>query len=314
MREIKSLFLLGVTATLLGSAYGQSPSATSPSQFERFKGDGYYWYKVEPEDVPEPKEEPPKPLAPTPPAKPAKAPVKAFSSEWMKANLPKLLDIAVDDPSKENVANYMYAQRVLLDKAQTFSQEVKDVVATDPFLDENNRVPIAQFAQSNFLRDAKREQDEVLAHVATKSGIWVFVDAPAKCSACESYVSDVLVGAGGVDGLATKFKFDFRKINVNTPAGKVAARKLNLKVTPTTVLVVPPNGFYLVSQGLMAQDRLQERLLIAAKTNGMLSKELVAKINPYDKGLLTNEQLGGVAQSDNASDVMKNLRDRIKGN
>jgi conjugal transfer pilus assembly protein TraF len=310
MAQLKPLLLLGVSGAMLCSAYGQAPNSYANSPFGSFRGDGYYWYKVDPEEAPKPKEEPPKRRAP---GAPAKAPVKALSTQWLRANMPKLLDAAVDDPTKENVANYMYAQRVLLDKAQSFSQQVKETVSMDPFLDENNRVPIAQFAQASFLRDAKRGQDEVLKEVANKSGIWVFVDTPDKCSACQEYVSNVLVGAGGLEGVATKYKFDFKTIFINSPEGKVAAKKLNLKVTPTTVLVVPPSGYFLVSQGLMSQDRLQERLMIAAKTSGVLPKNLVDKINPYDKGLLSNEQLGNVAQSDNPSDVMKNLRDHIKG-
>lgn len=304
-----------VLAALATTANAQTTPLHHAPQFDKFKGDGYYWYNIDPEAPPPPKEEPPKPPhAATPSAKATETP-KELSTQWLRESMPKLLDKAIDDPSKENVANYMYAQRVLLDKAQTFSQNVKEVVAMDPFLDENNRIPMDSFAQGGFARHAKKDQDEVLSYIAKKGGLWVFLDSPDKCTACSTYVNSVLIGSSkdGVSGLATQFKFDFKAIYVNTPEGKIAAKKLNLKVTPTTVLVVPPNGYYLVSQGLMSQDRLQERVLLAAKTNGMLSKDLVAKINPYDKGLLTNEQMTGVAHSTNPTDVMDSLRKNIKG-
>lgn len=312
MKHSKTLLLLGVSLGLAGTAFAQNTSTRTASQFDNFKGDGYYWYKQDPEEAPKPKVEPPKPVAPVA-AAPTKAQPKSLSAEWMRANLPKLLDAAVDNPTKENVANYMYAQRVLLDKSQNFSEKVKEVVATDPFLDENNRVPIAQFAQAGFSRSTKAGQDEVLNFLGGKGGLWVFVDGPEKCGACADYVSNILVGTDGAPGIATQFKFDFRKINVNTPAGKAAAKRLNLTVTPTTVLVIPPSGFFLVSQGLMSQTQLSERLLIAAKSSGTLPKDLEEKVNPFNKGVLTTEEIGGVAPSDNPSEVMKTMRERIKG-
>ena len=310
MTRPATLLLLGVVSAIFGSANAE-PSARTFNQFEDFKGDGYYWYKQDPEQV-APKVELPKPSQATP-AAPAKADVKPLSAEWMRANMPKLLDTAVDNPTKENVANYMYAQRVLLDKSQNFSEKVKEVVATDPFLDENNRVPIAQFAQPGFVRGVKAGQDEVLNYLGTKGGIWVFVDGPDKCSACADYVSNILVGADHAKGVASQYNFHLRKININTAAGKIAAKRLNLKVTPTTVLVLPPNGFYLVSQGLMSQTQLSERLMIAAKASGSLPKDLEEKVNPYSKGVLTTEEMGGLTPSDSPSDVMQTMRERIKG-
>lgn len=310
MKSTKFFLLLGVAFGFLGSAHAQQ-SQRIKSQFDDFKGDGYYWYRQEPEPV-APKVEPPKPPPPSK-AEPAKSEVKPLSAEWMRVNLPKLLDASIDNPTTENVANYMYAQRVLLDKSQNFSEKVKEVVATDPFLDENNRVPIAQFAQPAFGRGVASGQDEVLNHLGSHGGIWVFVDDAEKCSACASYVANILVGTESVKGIAAKYKFNFRKIYVNTVAGKAAAKRLNLKVTPTTVLVLPPNGFYLISQGLMSQPVLSERLMIAAKASGTLPKELEQKINPYNKGVLTTEEMDDLKVNENPSEVMKSMRERIKG-
>lgn len=308
MKRTQTTLLLGVTLGLLGTASAQS---ARPSQFEEFKGDGYYWYKKDPEPV---KVEPPKPPKPVVAAPSAKADEpKALSAEWMRANMPKLLDLAVDNPTKENVANYMYAQRVLLDKSQNFSEKVKEVVATDPFLDENNRVPIAQFAQPAFARGVRDGQDDVLSYLAGKGGLWVFVDGPEKCSSCASYVQDILLGSKANKGVATKYAFNFRQIDIRTPEGKAAAKRLKLTVTPTTVLVMPPSGFYLVSQGLMSQSGLADRLLIAAKANGSLPKEMEEKVNPYAKGLLTTEEMGGIVGQLDPSEVMKSMRERIKG-
>jgi conjugal transfer pilus assembly protein TraF len=292
----------------------EAGKSNRPSQFEDFKGDGYYWYKQEPLPS-KPKPVVPPLVAPVPPvaAAPAKEEVRPLSSEWMRANMPKLLDKAVDNPTKENVANYMYAQRVLLDKSQNFSDKVKEVVATDPFLDENNRVPIAQFAQPAFAKGVKDGENEVLDHLGTHAGLWVFIDTPDKCSACEGYVSNILVGSKASKGVATKHGINLRQISVNSAEGKTAAKRLNLKLTPTTVLVIPPNGYFVVSQGLMAQTQLSDRLLIAAKASGTLPKELEEKVKPFSKDLLSTEEINTLPSNESASDVMKNMRERIEG-
>lgn len=305
-------FLLGVflgAIALCGAPYiaHAQQSQAKPSQFQNFEGDGYYWYKKEPEPKPEVKPEI-KPQNPSKPAPPGPAPL---STQWLRENLPKLLDAAIDNPTKENVANYMYAQRIVLDKSQNYSQAAKEVVATDPFLDENNRIPVSGFAQLAQQRDIKKSQDSVLSHLATKSGIWVFVDYPEKCSACEAYVSNVLTAKG--EGIASKYGFSFKKINVATAEGKIIAKKFNLKITPTTALVVPPTGVYLISQGLMARDQLYERILVASKSYGLLPKELQDAANPYGKGITTQEQLEGIAASTDPADVMRGFRQRIQG-
>lgn len=58
-----------------------------------------------------------KPAAPdtkTPPTL-KKDQTEAFSAAWLRENLPRLMDKAIDDPTQENVAAYLYAQRALLE-------------------------------------------------------------------------------------------------------------------------------------------------------------------------------------------------------
>lgn len=313
MKLIKTHFLLGCLYVLAcGIAHAQSSvpqeDSTQNKGMKDFQGDGYYWYKKEPEKKVKPPEEK-KPMA----SGSGEAKPDAMSTAWLRENMPKLRDLAIDNPTKENVANYMYAQRVVLDKSQNFSQAVKEVVATDPFLDENNRLPVASFAQVAQMRDISKGKDEVLKHLASKGGIWVFTDTPDKCSACESYINNVLIGTVGAEGLVTKNKFEFKKIYVRTPEGRIAAKKLGLKGTPTTVFVVPPSGYYIVSQGLMAQDNLFERMLVASKAYGILEKEWLDKANPFGKDVLTAEQISGFSSDSTPSEVIANLRKKING-
>lgn len=106
--------LLG--ATTLGNV--SVHASDEPTRFIERKSEGWFFYK-------DPKELPPPPSPILVPPKPAdtanKAPDKdqqePFSVSWLRENMPKLLDAAIDNPSKENVEAYMYAQRVAMDKS-----------------------------------------------------------------------------------------------------------------------------------------------------------------------------------------------------
>jgi len=303
--KIQSLFLLGVSLAL-----GASMSfAQRASQFAPFEGDGYFWYKVDPDPEPVEKTPPPKPV--DAPSTPAEKKLKPMSAEWIRANMPVLLDKATDNPTPENVANYMYAQRIVLDKSQRFSQQVRDTVATDPFLDENNRLPLAQFAQIGFMRDESKAKEAALTNLASKSGIWVFVDNSDKCSACKNYVDNIIQSKIG--GIRSKYDFQIRIINVNTTDGRNAAANLNLKVTPTTVLVVPPDGYFLVSQGLMSVSRLEDSLLIAARVKNLVPANLLEKANPNDQGLIETIAYDGFSPSSDPSEVLSAFRKKLSG-
>ena len=69
-----------------------------------------------------------------------------LSVAWLRKNLEKYRDEAIDAPSPENVAAYFNLQRVMMDKAHRFTDVAHEVVISDPRLDENVRRPISSFA------------------------------------------------------------------------------------------------------------------------------------------------------------------------
>ena len=92
-----------------------------------------------------------------------------MSVEWLRANLPVLRDRAIDQPTQENVRAYYYAQRIMMDKAQVFSDVAREVTGTDPLLDENLRVPFASAAKAAQLRNANESKAAILEAVAAKA-------------------------------------------------------------------------------------------------------------------------------------------------
>lgn len=288
------------------------------SNWYRRHREGWWWGNDPAPKKPVP---PPKPVEQKPPAssvKPQTPPkadqTEAFSAAWLRENLPKLLDKAIDDPTQENVAAYLYAQRALLDKGQNFEKAARMAIATDPMLDENNRVPIASFARA--VTD-KRNIDginEGVRYLAQKAGLWVFFDST--CTYCQPQVDIVQRLAKQVGFSANYFSLDGKTVP-GLPANQVlrndgAAQAVGVTMTPTTVLVVPPNGFYIVSQGLMDEQSLRERLVMAAEAQNLLPKEILAKVRVFDRGVLSAKELNSGASTD-PSVLVRQMRQKLKG-
>ena len=111
------------------------------STFFHDKERGWFWREefIEP-PLPKPKKE----KHPTPiPARDFTEEIQPLSVAWLRKNLEKYRDQAIDTPSPENVAAYFYLQRVMMDKAHRFTDVAHEVVISDPRLDENVRRPIS---------------------------------------------------------------------------------------------------------------------------------------------------------------------------
>ena len=306
MKKPTFLLLGGLVSGLLACGSVQANDGARDSQFTPFKGDGFYWYAKPPVEPLPPSSSPVKPASPESQKK-----VEPLSMKWLSENLQPLLQKAADSPSRDNVANYFYAQRILLDKSQNFSTAAGELIATDPYLDENNRVPIAQFANLEFERQSKKDQESILKLLTNRGGIWLFTDKADRCAACKTFEKDIIVGDTNA-GIAKEFGFSYRVIDVSTKKGKFIAQKLKLKVTPTTVFVSPPNKFVLLSQGLMSLEALKTRIVVGARVAGLLSPQEASLSLPYDKNILKNEDIEMETEGKDASDVMKSFRERIQ--
>lgn len=300
-------FLSGsVLLALLLAAFPALPAEEPAGRFIERKAEGWFWYK----DPKEEKKKAPEPEQPV--VAQAGKKDEPFSVEWLRKNMPVLLSRAIDNPTKDNVAAYLYAQRVAMDKSQIFSEVAQKVVYADPFLDENNRVPLSTFAKPFFLRSLGGAGEEALKHLAGVGGIWMFFDST--CEFCKTQATTI-------EEMRKRYGFFVKYISTdgkglpNLPEwvkDNGHAAMLNLRVTPTTVFVVPPNNYYIVSQGMMAQDQLAERVLVAAESNKLLPKPLLAKLNLYERGVLKPEDTSRGA-GDDPAEWVNYLKERLKG-
>ncbi len=285
--------LICIALLFSASVFGQ----TINQSFYGAKQEGWFFYK-DPKEIKRKDTVIPKPIGPPQSEKEAEKDahnpdrIPAFSVKWLRANLDKLRDVALDDPSPENVQAYYYAQRVMLDKADRFATVSQQVVLSDPYLDENNNFPFATAARANVLRLQQDAKKAGLKHLAEKAGIWFFFDS--KCSFCALQVGVVKHLANDYGFLVKAITLDGKTLpglDIPVVRDQGQFRNLNLSMTPTIVLAVPPKTFLVISQGVLSDESADDRILSAAATQKLLPAEMNKEIDIFSKGILTAEDL-----------------------
>ncbi|CAN7643879.1 conjugal transfer protein TraF [Acidovorax sp. LjRoot129] len=297
----RSAFLLAALLTLCGLAAAQSESRPARDVNMYKSGEeGWFWYEREPEPLKEEKKPLPKKAPPTPSiikleAPKAKAPeVEPLSVKWFQQEYMSVIHAAIDDPSEANVRNYRYATRVMLDKASNFTRQFQKQSLLDTLLDESVRSPFSSGMRGSFQGwsiDAKRAATKGLNK---KAGLWVFLDD--QCPFCAMQYPIVA-------RLAKELQFEVFYI---TPDGKRPSwlmggsnvlkdegqsKTLRIGVRPAVALVVPPAKVTVITQGLLSQDLLEERILIAGDAAGLITGVERKNAFPEERGILTPEDI-----------------------
>lgn len=296
---------LALAALLLWTA-----SASAGQFFGSRPPEGWFWYELPPAPL---KPEPPKTLKPPIPepspkaeaakAAPATAAPATFSAAWLRDNLPKYLDRAVDDPSRSNVLAYMYLQRLAIDKSQRFADVVEGTVKTTPALDENTRRPLSGLGAELANQQAERNRNAVMAELSKRLGLWFFYSH--ECAYCDSQASiladlreihGITVTAIAMDGSPAPAEF---KPTLNDSG---QARQLGITSPIAIVLVNPQNRQVVpISYGLLTRDQLTARILLAAHEAGWLSDDLYNGTRPMHAENLLTAKLSSPALEGSAS-------------
>lgn len=293
MRLHRTLTLiLGLSALLASGA------AASSDVFFNGKEDGWFWYK-DPPEPPKKKEEPKKEEPPPAPVKeepkkelpPFEVKPPLFSVEWFRKNMDKLKVLAIDDPSPDNISAYLYAQRVMLERSDNFATLAARASQTDPYLDENNRVPFSTAMRSLVMRGEDTAKKEALKQLSKKAGIFFFFDS--RCKFC-------LIQQQMINAFADQYGFVVFNISVDGKPlpGMTSWRKddgkfraLGLTITPTMVLAVPPDQYLVLAQGSMSADLFEGRALVAAEDRQLLPPDVLKTTRAYDKGRISPDDL-----------------------
>jgi conjugal transfer pilus assembly protein TraF len=236
-------------------------------------------------------------------------PATGYSTSWIRENLPKLRDAAIDDPSPEKVRAYLYVQRLAMDRASEFQSTVAFVTEADPYLDQVARFPTSEGGAAIGGRRADNEKEALLFDISKQTGIWFFYRSD--CQYCHAMVPVLMnlkrqfgftIMPISLDGLP----LDPRLPNFATDQGQ--ASFLGVEVTPSIFLVRPPNmdDVVPIAQGFVPMSDIETRIVRMAYYHGWITKEQYAKtriVNP-----LNLQSTDDLDESNNPAEIVRQLR------
>jgi conjugal transfer pilus assembly protein TraF len=258
--------LLSIAAVLA------SASALAERPHWQSNPDGWHFYRDPTLAEPEP------PVPPPPPAKGGAGqggPPAPLSAAWIRENLDRYRDLAIDDPTPENVELYAYLQRLSMDKAERFAQVMGQVVVANPELDETARRAITTPQKMAIAEATRQAREATLGRLAQELGLWYFYSST--CSFC-------LRQSPILERVSRRFGLRVLPISLDgepMPDGSYPrylidegqSKRLNVKVTPTLMIAKPPSTIVMLSEGLRTDKEIEDRLLQLANTHGWISPE-----------------------------------------
>ena len=235
--------------------------------------EGWFWYQ----QIQEPDEES-KSQSQVTPASP-----QPLTVPWIRQNIGQYLDRAIDHPSKENVSAYLYLDRLVKEKSEQFARVGKQVIESDPMLDENVRRPISPAAAKIKDDMAHQAKEEVLKKVARIAGLVFYYQG--SCKLCHLQAQSVLL---------MKQLYGFEVIPFSTdgilipdlPDSRVEKSPhptLNIQAYPALYLMQPPDNIVLLRQGGVSLTELCERVISVSAERGWISSA------EYQQAQISNE-------------------------
>lgn len=313
-----SLLLCAVT-----TAYGQS-SGVAGQSFYADKERGWFWYEEPPptveEEEPLPPEEPQVVVVPEE-AKPQEvlAPAPAPGSiAWIKENLPRMRDRAIENPTDENIAAYYYAQRLMLDMSERFARRANEVIAADPLLDEDLRSPASNAVAESISRESVKVRNVLMKRIADKAAIMFFFNG-ADCRMCGPTITALTSLQNQYGFIVMPVSMDGHDLPGN-PFQAVQydaglAKHLGVIASPALALAVPPFGAEIVSHSAVSMDVATQRILAAAHRQNLITEqERMATERINSVGLIDNRSLSDAPDdiTENPTEFINRMREEAR--
>ncbi len=254
---------------LLLLALSADSACTDERWFSRHS-EGWFWYEPlkdkEPVD-----EETPEPITITP--------QQTLPAAWIRKNIGQYLDKAIDHPTKENVSNYLYLDRLVKEKGEQFARVGKQVIESDPMLDENVRRPISPAAARIKDDMAHQAKEAALKKVAKIAGLVFYYRGNCKLCHLQAQSVQLMKELYGfelfpfsTDGILIPQLSDSRIELSPHPA-------LNIQAYPALYLMQPPDNIVLLRQGGLSFTDLGDRIISVSAQQKWISQQEFSNTN-----------------------------------
>ena len=196
-----------------------------------------------------------------------------LTTPWIRNNIGQYLDKAIDHPTKENVSNYLYLDRLVKEKAEQFARVGKQVIESDPMLDENVRRPITPAAAKISDDMVQHAKEQVLQKIAKVAGVIFYYQG--RCRLCHLQAQTLM---------ALSQQYGFKLISFSTDGELIPDLSdsridrqpnptLNIQTYPALFLMKPPNEIIPIRQGVSSYIDLHNRIVDAAHEAQWISEQ-----------------------------------------
>lgn len=258
--------------------------------------EGYFWYKDEPE---EPEEEinklktPPVPPAHSPPpnkvitTSPGPSPM---SVTWIREHLPKYLDLAIDNPTDENVTAYLLLQKRAMDKSFVFTDAVQMIAQSNPLLDPNNERPTATFASKSLDALTSKYREDLTKKISETAAVIYFMDS-SELTKIQNPIVDVIENTLG---FATA-RIAIEPLGYEIPGKRIRENEgrndvMNIRYYPAIVLITADGVYDIISQAPVSLGDFQQRTFMSAKRLGIISEDEFNRTRPL-RNIVTKQDV-----------------------
>lgn len=229
------------------------PSSAKADNFWEEKAVGWHWYQDSVEDKPGSNN-----------VAVMTDPISAMES--LQHQVKQTLDLAILNPTEENIRNYIALQNQLGDRAQHFADVWRSVLLHYPELDFSLQHPTNNLAKQIDLDNSRRQENIAIQQFAQRNGLFFFYRST--CPYCQRFapiIKDFSKRYGlavvpiTTDGISLP---EFPESHIDQgQAGrlKVTIEPALFTADPKTHRIIP------VSYGLLSEDELRERLLAIAQ-------------------------------------------------
>lgn len=200
-----------------------------------------------------------------------KNPEEMKTVEELRAEAQRRLNVAVMDPTEENLKSYLAINTLMLEKSTVFAQRWKETLWANPNFDHTVVHPNANFAQVALKDKNKQEKEALLTQLAKNSGLVILVQNGCSFCSLMAPVINRLQEESGFNVLAITIKGG---IPQEWPAAKpdngIVRRLMTLSgsvptVTPAVFLVDRKGQkAQLIASGALSLEDLKERLVQAS--------------------------------------------------
>ncbi|KLC15422.1 hypothetical protein XP1511_00075 [Xanthomonas perforans] len=196
--------------------------------------------------------------------------------EWIRNNIDRLRDQAINNPTKENVEMFLYVHKYMMDLSERFAYTYRSVAEQNTALDETISNPVTAVSRRQISDATEGAQSEIIQRLAGQVGVWYFFQSTCQYCLRQNPILDYMrqevplsILPISLDGLPM---VDGSHPNWVVDSGQAA--QLQVSTTPTLYLVKPDtNEVVLLAAGLRSLPELKQRFVEVARAQNWISKD-----------------------------------------